>query len=233
MGQFPLTLCCVRVCVFVHTVLTRRRFIRHSCRRLITLDTFSCCPSGGKMNPNDQYFQQQQQPGYGAPPLGQNYGGGMMPPRTPVMQTQPQQFPPANGPHNMNPYGQPSPRPPMAQYGHSPLPPPQANPNQLAQQMGGMNLADNSLKSPVPQMYPPINGNASPAYPRPPMGPSNLPPMSQTRPGMMPPMQQPMGPMSPQPFQNGPGEFLLFYTIIHLFNRCFHFKVWTTWGVLQ
>ncbi len=169
------------------------------------------------MNPNDQYFQQQQ-PGYGAPPLGpQNYGGGMMPPRTPVMQ--PQQFPPANGPHSMNPYGQPSPRPPMAQYGQSPLPP---NPNQLAQQMGGMNLADNSLKSPAPPMYPPMNGNVSPAPgtypPRPPMGPSGmhhspmapqqltpgLPP--QARPGLMPPMQQQMGLMSPQQFQNGPGE---------------------------
>ena len=58
------------------------------------------------MNPKDQYFQQQQLPGYGAPPLGQNYGGDMMPPRTLVMQTQPQQFPPTNGPHNGNPYGQ-------------------------------------------------------------------------------------------------------------------------------
>ena len=111
------------------------------------------------MNPNDQYFQQQQ-PGYGAPPLGQNYGGMLAPPtRTPVMQNQPQQFPPSNGPNSMNPYGQPSPRPPMAQYGHSPLPPQATNPHQLAQQMGGMNLGDNSLKSRVPSMYPPMKGN--------------------------------------------------------------------------
>ena len=193
------------------------------------------------MNPNVQYFQQQQQqqPGYGAPPLGQNYGGGMMPPRTPVMQTQPQQFPPTNGPHNMNPYGQPSPRPPMAQYGHSPLPPQAANPNQLAQQMGGMNLADNSLKSPAPQMYPPMNGNVSPAPgtypPRPPMGPSNLHPspmqpqaltpgLAQARPGLMPPMQQQMGPMSPQQFQNGPGEFCTsFY--VSMFSKKISFSL--------
>lgn len=173
------------------------------------------------MNPNDQYFQQQQ-PGYGAPPLGQNYGGMMAPPaRTPVMPNQPQQFPPANGPHNMNPYGQPSPRPPMAQsYGHSPLPPQGANPHQLAQQMGGMSLADNSLKSPIPTMYPPMNGNVSPAPgsfpPRPPMA-SNLqaspmppqpltPGMAPPRPGLMPPMQQ-MGLASPQQqYQNGPGQ---------------------------
>lgn len=174
------------------------------------------------MNPNDQYFQQQQ-PGYGAPQLGQNYGGMMPPPpRTPVMVNQPQQFPPANGPQNMNPYGQPSPRPPMTQYGHSPLPPQAANPNQLAQQMGGMNLGDNSLKSPVPSMYPPMNGNVSPApgtFPsRPPMA-SNLlaspmPPQSLApgiappRPGLMPPMQQQQQQMrhvSPQQYPNGPG----------------------------
>lgn len=177
------------------------------------------------MNPNDQYFQQQQQqqPGYGAPPLGQNYGGMMPPPpRTPVMQNQPQQFPPANGPHNVNPYGQPSPRPPMAQYGHSPLPP-QANPNQLVQQMGGMNLGDPNAKSPAapPSMYAPMNGSISPAPgtfpPRPPMGsnlqPSPMPPqlqsqtpgLPQQRGSLMPPMQPPMGAMSPQQFQNGPG----------------------------
>ena len=71
------------MCARVHAVLTRRLFV---IRVIVTLlNTFSCWPSGGKINPNYQYFQQQQ-PGYGVPPLGHNYGGGMMPPRTLVMQ---------------------------------------------------------------------------------------------------------------------------------------------------
>ena len=147
------------------------------------------------MNPNEQYFQQQpQQPGYGVPPLNQGYNG---PPRTPLMPQQ-QQFP--NGPQG--PYSLASPRPP-AMYGNSPLP------NQLAQQMGGMSLADPNLKSPLPSAYPPVNGNASPAMfpPRPQTAQAGPGLQGPPRVGLMPPMaQQPLG-MSPQQYQNGGGNF--------------------------
>ena len=184
------------------------------------------------MNPNDPYFHQgqQQQPGYGVAAGAPSYGGGVMPvPRPitpggmPVPTLQPQQQFPSNGPPQMNSYGQPSPRPPVQLYTQSPQP----TPSQLAQHMGGMNLMDSSVKSPLPPgSYPPMNGNVSPAPPmmlqRPPMNmqagsPMHPPQQSGMIPGMglppragglMPPTgpQQQMG-MSPQQYQNGSGLY--------------------------
>jgi len=77
------------------------------------------------------------------------------------------------------------------QFVQSPMPP---NPNQLAQQMGGMQLHE-GVKSPMPPGSFPVNGSISPApgnfQPRPPM--MQGPP----RPNLMPPMGQ---------FQNGAGR---------------------------
>ena len=62
----------------------------------------------------------------------------------------------------MNPIDPPLPRSPMAQYKHSQLPPEEANPNQLAQQLGGVDLADNSSNPHGPQIYLPMNENLTP-----------------------------------------------------------------------
>ena len=184
------------------------------------------------MNPNDPYFHQVQ-PGYGQhqpAAVTPTYGGGMMPPQRPitpgppVATMQPQQQFTSNGPPQMNPqYGQPSPRPPTQLYG---MPPQQPTPNQLAQQMGGMNLMDPNLKSPLPSgPFTPMNGNISPAPPPVMLQrlPLNMqasspmqPPQQPMIPGMGPPprggllpptiqQQQQMG-MSPQQYQNGAGQ---------------------------
>lgn len=164
------------------------------------------------MNPSNQYFQQQPQMGYGAPPV-PGYGAMPAPPRTPGLPPQ-QQFPP--GPPAGG-FGQPSPRPPTAQY-QSPMPPAgQPNPNQLAQQMSGMSLANGSVNSPAsfpPMPGPPMNGGVSPApntyQPRPPSNfqPSPMPPQQNLqqppRPGLAP-LHPQMG-MSPQQQQFSPGN---------------------------
>ena len=104
----------------------------------------------------------------------------------------------------------------MAQYEHSLLPPKVANPNQLAQQLGGVNLADSSNPH-APQIYFPTSGNASlipGTYPPgPPMSQSNLHPWPKQpqallqdhfQPifGLMPQTQQQLGSMFPYQFQN-------------------------------
>lgn len=163
------------------------------------------------MNPNDPYFHQQPPMSYA-----QGYSGMQAPPRTPVMPLQQQQqFPP--GPP-MGQYGL-SPRPQTTPF-QSPMPGPPGppNPNQLAQQMGGMNLGDGASKSPSqfppmgPPMGPPMNGNASPAPntfpPRPQTSfqPGPMPPQQPPRPGLAPP-QMPMGMSPQQPFAS-PGNRL-------------------------